>query len=343
MKKIFSLFAAVLFAGSMMATDLLNIDFTAGQGEWTVQVVSNPDNLDAIWSQTSQYGMKATAYTSSDKVNHESEAWLISPAIDLSAVEKATLKISHARKFGDLSQLSVKASADGETWAALELSAWPDGSNWNFIDAEADLAAFVGKAGVKIAFVYTSSSSAAATWEIKTVVVGDGKETPVDPEVVHDVPEGVLTCAGAQELAATVADPTADNKNVEVGAVKVRGHVTFAYDASEKDGVVKQSAWIADTKSATAGVVQAYYLEIENLEAAVVKGDYVELEGTLVKYFKAADNIILEVINGTMKKVHPLSIDNVTLTEKAQKVMVDGVVYIVRDNKMFNLQGAQVR
>ena len=36
-------------------------------------------------------------------------------------------------------------------------------------------------------------------------------------------------------------------------------------------------------------------------------------------------------------------IENVVLTEKAQKVVVDGVIYIIRDNKMFNLQGAQVR
>ena len=36
-------------------------------------------------------------------------------------------------------------------------------------------------------------------------------------------------------------------------------------------------------------------------------------------------------------------IENVVLSEKAQKVVVDGAVYIVRDNKMFNLQGAQVR
>jgi hypothetical protein len=36
-------------------------------------------------------------------------------------------------------------------------------------------------------------------------------------------------------------------------------------------------------------------------------------------------------------------IENVTLTEKAHKVVVDGVLYIVRDNKMFNIQGAQVR
>ena len=36
-------------------------------------------------------------------------------------------------------------------------------------------------------------------------------------------------------------------------------------------------------------------------------------------------------------------IENITLTEKAHKVVVDGVMYIVRDNKMFNVQGTQVR
>lgn len=38
-----------------------------------------------------------------------------------------------------------------------------------------------------------------------------------------------------------------------------------------------------------------------------------------------------------------LGIQKVTLTEKAHKVVVDGVMYIVRDNKMFNVQGTQVR
>ena len=36
-------------------------------------------------------------------------------------------------------------------------------------------------------------------------------------------------------------------------------------------------------------------------------------------------------------------IENIVLTEKAQKVIVDGVIYIVRDGKLFNLTGAQVR
>ena len=42
-------------------------------------------------------------------------------------------------------------------------------------------------------------------------------------------------------------------------------------------------------------------------------------------------------------KSTPEGIENVVLTEKAQKVVVDGVLYIIRDNKMFNVQGAQVR
>jgi hypothetical protein len=37
------------------------------------------------------------------------------------------------------------------------------------------------------------------------------------------------------------------------------------------------------------------------------------------------------------------SVENIVLTVKAQKVVVDGVLYIVRDNKLFNVQGAQVR
>lgn len=36
-------------------------------------------------------------------------------------------------------------------------------------------------------------------------------------------------------------------------------------------------------------------------------------------------------------------IENIVLTEKAQKVMVDGVVYVIRDNKMYNALGTQVR
>ena len=38
-----------------------------------------------------------------------------------------------------------------------------------------------------------------------------------------------------------------------------------------------------------------------------------------------------------------LGIENVVLTESVKKEVVDGVLYIVRDGKMYNVQGAQVR
>ena len=39
----------------------------------------------------------------------------------------------------------------------------------------------------------------------------------------------------------------------------------------------------------------------------------------------------------------PSGIEHIVLTEKAQKAIVDGMIYIVRDGKLFNLTGAQVR
>ena len=163
-------------------------------------------------------------------------------------------------------------------------------------------------------------------------------------DITPEVPEGVLTCAGAVEFAATVQEePTAEQKEVEVGDVVVRGFVSFCYDL--KPGETQQSAWLADLKSAKAGAVQAYYAEVTE---AVAKGDYVEAAGKLVKYFKAGkdgnpDEIILEIKNGTMKKVDPLAVENVFTTVKAQKVMMNGTLYIIRGNKMFDVRGAQVR
>lgn len=125
--------------------------------------------------------------------------------------------------------------------------------------------------------------------------IGGGGETP-DPTVTPELPEGVLNCAGVKTLAATASDPTAENKTVEVADVKVRGYVISVYAA--KNGT--QSAWIADDKSAKAGEVQGYNLTITE---EVAKGDYVHMEGKLAKFFKAENNIILEVVNGTMAKV----------------------------------------
>ena len=332
MKKILSLFAAVLFAGTMCAADLLSIDFTQGQGDWTINDV-NKDTLDYVWKQDATYGMKASAYV--NKANHATESWLVSPKMDLTGVESATLAFSHARKFGDLSQLSVVARVYGSEAdpVVLEVSAWPDGSNWNYIDATADLSAFAGKADVQVIFIYTSTTAAAATWEIKTVAVGAGGEvTP--PEVKVDT----ITVAEAVAIAQELAEPESGKSTYSNKEVVVKGYAVSVYDKNS-DG--SWSFYMADET----GVKGEFMASSVTADADVVQGDYMYVSGKICKYkAKSSGNIILQIYKGTATHGEaPEGIENVVLTEKAQKVVVDGVVYIIRDNKMFNLQGAQVR
>lgn len=177
MKKLLTLFTALFFALSMMATDVLSINFTQGQGDWIINDV-NLGGLNYVWSYSTQYGMKASGYAGGE---HETESWLISPAFDLSeAISYATLAFSHARKFGDTNQLHVMARRNSyANWDELSVSAWPDGSNWDFVDATADLSAYIGSSSVQVAFIYTSSSTGAPTWEIKTVNVSSDSQTPI--------------------------------------------------------------------------------------------------------------------------------------------------------------------
>lgn len=60
---------------------------------------------------------------------------------------------------------------------------------------------------------------------------------------------------------------------------------------------------------------------------------------------EAKDAVVLDYTEGYVWKANyqPEGVENIVLTEKAKKVMVDGVMYIVRDNKLFNIQGAQIR
>ena len=192
-----------------------------------------------------------------------------------------------------------------------------------------------------LAKYYKAGKNGKADEIIVEVIDGTMGLVGATEDEIPELPEGVVSCADAKKAAEAIADPTADNKTVEGEAIKVRGFVTFAYDANSG----KQSAWLSDIKGSSAGVIQGAYLQVTE---PVEKGDYVELDGTLAKFFKAgkngkADEIVIEVINGTMKKVGSQGIENVVLTEEAQKVIVDGVIYIIRDGKAYNVMGARVR
>ena len=158
------------------ATAFYSIDFkaTGSKGDWTIDIKSKDEALTDVWTFDSRYGMKASAFANS--TCYASEAWLISPAIDLSKATKATLKLHQAlNKFTDIdtskSQCKVLVSTDGNQWTELNVTGWPESLSWTFVDSSADLSAFAGKSNVKIALKYTSSVESAGTWEVDVITV----------------------------------------------------------------------------------------------------------------------------------------------------------------------------
>ncbi|MBO6025694.1 MAG: choice-of-anchor J domain-containing protein [Bacteroidales bacterium] len=150
--------------------------FANGQGDFFIADAYLPNGLDYVWTHASQYKcMKASAFKNS--TSYDAESWLVSPVIDLSGVEAATLSFEQAVNYASpTGALSVMISTDytddltTATWTELNLSAWPAGSDWTFITSTADLTPYVGQT-VTIVFKYTSTTSASCTWEIKNLVI----------------------------------------------------------------------------------------------------------------------------------------------------------------------------
>ena len=109
--------------------------------------------------------------------NNVNEDWLISPEIDLSSVEGAVLTFQTASRFSG-NPLEIKISTDyttgnpnAATWT--NLSATLDTNTAAYVwtnSGNIDISSFVG-GNVRIAFRYTSTSSASTTWEVDNILI----------------------------------------------------------------------------------------------------------------------------------------------------------------------------
>ena len=171
---------------------------------------------------------------------------------------------------------------------------------------------------------WTQTLSAQARIEQVTVYFGEAEPVVVELDTVT-VAEAVAIGMALEDNAKTTVDYV------------VKGHVVQAYAPNE--GFSDQTWFMADVAGAF-GEFEAYHCTPDYL---VETGDYVYVKGKIQKYVKDSKTQI-EIGNGTATHGEaPEGIENILLNEKVQKVVVDGVVYVVRDGKMFNLQGAQVR
>lgn len=150
----------------------LSADFSKGDNGFTIKNISLPEGLSFIWNYDSENGyFKANAYAS--RKNYAGQSRLVSPAFNLKGLSKATLTFNHmARFFKDAaSELKVQVSTDGTNWTDLAVSAYPSGENWDITTSTCDLSSVAGAKKVYIGFLYTSTTDAAATWEVTSVEV----------------------------------------------------------------------------------------------------------------------------------------------------------------------------
>lgn len=156
----------------------------------------------------------------------------------------------------------------------------------------------------------------------------------------YEAPEPVeiepITVADALAIAqALTPEKTKSASTTEKYAVK-----GFVVGISTKN---ENTFYLADEAGAF-GEFEAY--KCASVDYEVAEGDLVIVTGKIQHYWGEGSNgeyHSYEISNGVLTHVYGQGIENVVMTEKAQKVIVDGVLYIVRDGKMFNVQGAQVR
>ncbi len=160
------------------ATVLYLEGFDANLGQTTQYSVTGAE----VWEFASSYGLppgcsKMNGYSGGAQDN---EDWLITDAIDCSDYTNIKLRFDHARNYADNTGLFVMVSTDYDgvgdpnsfTWTDLTSQfTFPDPGGWTFIDAgTVDITANSG-ASTYIAFKYTSTTAAAATWEVDNVKV----------------------------------------------------------------------------------------------------------------------------------------------------------------------------
>lgn len=147
-----------------------------------------------------------------------------------------------------------------------------------------------------------------------------------------------ITVAQAVAIAEALDEPAENGKSTtDTKEYVVKGFAVQVYPKND-DGT--WSFFMADE----AGAYGPFSASNTSTDADVVENDFMLVRGKIAKRKTNAGKIQLQIYKGTgVHGVAPQGIENVTLTEKAQKVMIDGVMYIVRDNKMYNAQGVQVR
>lgn len=329
------LVALLLPSAAWAQTTILEQDFTQSQGDFQVNDVSLPAALTAIWTQTSAYGMKATAYANS--TNYASESWLISPEIDLTLYENAKCSFNQALNyFSSIDKAKDEAtlwvSTDRNNWTQLSGYTYPSSLSWNYTQTgDIDLSAYNGQK-IYLGFKYTSTSTKAGTWEIKSFKV---TATEVDYPTVSSLTAlkqlssgtiALLTLPKTNPGLISYVNPTSASGTSESQTAFIRDSQTAV---SLVNFLSEDAGWHTSPQGALIGTVLGKYELVNNMP------QFTSVEGSDAERILCLDNY---------QSIAPkeLSIDQLTTTTYlADYVRLSDATLTKTDGKLYATSGSR--
>ncbi|MBR6592301.1 MAG: choice-of-anchor J domain-containing protein [Prevotella sp.] len=130
---------------------------------------------------------KASGYV--NKTNIESESYLISPAIDLTASKEAYIAFEYILAYANNDGENKVLITDNYNETSPEKSNWEDISepyaeyvDWNTFHKFYKVIPekYLGNKNVRIAFYYNASATGSKTWEIRNVILKEGKLSDIE-------------------------------------------------------------------------------------------------------------------------------------------------------------------
>ncbi len=174
-----------------------------------------------VWSYDSRYGLKGSAYDSSNKVAYECDEIAATPLIDLPAVGGVTIDFEQAFNnykvngsnidvadfHGKYAFLVIREASENE-WTRIGEPTAPTSFSWTYYANDpVNLSAYKGKT-VQFGFEYVSTAECAGTWEVKNIVVKKFDVDPIDPEI--SFPEAQYSAAIGETFESPVASTISD-------------------------------------------------------------------------------------------------------------------------------------
>ncbi len=316
MKKLYILGLSLMSLGAVNAQTYLGKDFednNLNSGGFTTQMPIGTTEWYVNEYSNNKYA-KISNYNGGNRT--ASEAWYITPAVDLSSATSPILSFGNSTNYaGPAMEVSFSTDYDGTsapssaTWTSLTYSASPGGNTYPWVNS-GEIAISSTSATTYFAFKYTGSATDGATWQIDSVFVAE--------------------VGTAFNTTVVVAPVTAVEKTI----TEIQSNVSSADISYYKDSTVTTSG-IVTAINLYNGVIKGFFIQdgvgawtgiyVYDPANTVSRGDSVTVTGTVDEYqgVTQISNVTSTIVVNSFNDVSPTLIATYpTSYEEYESVLV---------------------